>query len=257
MGRSGRRILGLIFLIIFILLIGLQLIQLRERADKIGTLGAKYGKRYLSEYSQWEASRMEENPNYQDLKILIDISEKKLYLLNNREVIKSYLIASGKLGTPSPIGSWTIVNKARWGGGFGTRWMGLNVPWGRYGIHGTNRPSTIGYNASAGCIRMRNSDVEDLYRHVGHGTPVAIVNGLYGPFGYGPRVLKPGDVGSDVMEVQKRLRLLGYYNMEYLDGKYGPMMERAIYNFQKEHDIPLNSSIGWESYRELGIIIMD
>ena len=47
-----------------------------------------------------------------------------------------------------------------WGGGFGTRWLGLNVPWGIYGIHGTNQPWSIGTQASAGCIRMFN-------RHVG------------------------------------------------------------------------------------------
>ncbi len=62
--------------------------------------------------------------------------------------------------------------------------MGLNVPWGgKYGIHGTNQPGSIGFNASGGCIRMRNQDVEELYSLVESGTMVNITNGQYGPLG--------------------------------------------------------------------------
>lgn len=132
-----------------------------------------------------------------------------------------------------------------------------NVPWGTYGIHGTNKPHSIGSNASAGCIRMNNKDVEDLYKYVKHNTPVAIVNGLFGPFGYGLRTISPGDIGSDVVEVQARLRALGYYQVEHLDGKYGPNMERALYEFQKDNNIAKSPHISGETYRALGIVIMD
>ncbi len=43
------------------------------------------------------------------------------------------------------------------------RWIGLNVPWGVSGIHGTNMPGTIGSEASHGCIRMLDKDVEEHY----------------------------------------------------------------------------------------------
>ncbi|MEW8985790.1 MAG: L,D-transpeptidase family protein, partial [Bacillus sp. (in: firmicutes)] len=161
------------------------------------------------------------------------------------------------LDTPTPLGTWKVISKAKWGGGFGTRWMGLNVPWGTYGIHGTNRPDSIGNNASAGCIRMNNKDVEDLYKYVKHNTPVAIVNGLFGPFGYGLQTIYPGDIGADVMEVQSRLRAYGYYNVEYLDGEYGPHMEQALYEFQKDHNITKDPYIREETYKALGIVIMD
>lgn len=82
------------------------------------------------EYTAWENKMIDENPDYEDLKILIDISVKRLYLINGNELIKKYPIASGKYSTPSPIGTWKVISKAKWGGGFGTRWMGLNVPWG-------------------------------------------------------------------------------------------------------------------------------
>jgi lipoprotein-anchoring transpeptidase ErfK/SrfK len=42
-------------------------------------------------------------------------------------------------------------------------------------IHGTNEPSTIGQNVSAGCIRLTNDDVTDLYDHVPIGTKVIVL----------------------------------------------------------------------------------
>jgi len=46
---------------------------------------------------------------------------------------------------------------------------------GTYGIHGTNRPELIGTAVSYGCIRMRNSDILDLFSRVKVGTPVFVV----------------------------------------------------------------------------------
>jgi len=44
-----------------------------------------------------------------------------------------------------------------------------------YRIHGSNEPWTIGKNVSSGCIRMRNSDVIDLYERVKVGTKVVVL----------------------------------------------------------------------------------
>lgn len=55
----------------------------------------------------------------------------------------------------------------------GTRWIGLSA-WG-YGIHGTNAPTSIGRYTTHGCIRMRSSDVEEIFERVDRGTPVRIV----------------------------------------------------------------------------------
>jgi lipoprotein-anchoring transpeptidase ErfK/SrfK len=43
-----------------------------------------------------------------------------------------------------------------------------------YGIHGTNAPASIGHNASHGCIRMRNRDVEELFAMVSVGDEVEL-----------------------------------------------------------------------------------
>lgn len=43
-----------------------------------------------------------------------------------------------------------------------------------YGIHGTDAPWTIGQSVSHGCIRVRNEDIETLFRIVDVGTPVYV-----------------------------------------------------------------------------------
>jgi lipoprotein-anchoring transpeptidase ErfK/SrfK len=58
----------------------------------------------------------------------------------------------------------------------GTRWMGFENQPGvmGYGIHGTERPDSIGRDQSMGCVRMRNVDVEELFDIVTRGTQVSI-----------------------------------------------------------------------------------
>jgi hypothetical protein len=52
----------------------------------------------------------------------------------------------------------------------GLVWMALSKR--HYGIHGTNRPETIGYASSAGCVRLTNWDAIRLGNHIEPGTPV-------------------------------------------------------------------------------------
>ncbi len=253
----SRRVILLLISILYIMIIfvigqNINLLKNKLRRDR-EVLGYK---EYI-EYIAWENMMLIENPDCKDPKILIDVSEKTLYILDGNRLINKYPVATGKLDTPTPIGSWRVVNKERWGGGFGTRWMGLNVPWGKYGIHGTSRPYSIGTSASGGCIRMYNKDVEDLYKYVKNGTPVAIINGMFGPFGDGVRTISPGNIGSDVLEIQSRLRAYGYYDVDLLDGWYGPNMEQALYKFQKDHNITKDPHIGPEMLRALGIVIME
>jgi lipoprotein-anchoring transpeptidase ErfK/SrfK len=51
----------------------------------------------------------------------------------------------------------------------------LTLTGGEYAIHGTNQPQSIGGFVSAGCIRMHNADVVDLYARVAVGTPVVVI----------------------------------------------------------------------------------
>lgn len=90
-------------------------------------------------------------------------------------------------------------------------WLGLNVPWGKFGIHGTLDPHSLGWASSHGCIRMNNNEVAELYKIVPVGTKVTIVDGIYGPFGRGFRDLKSGMYGADIMKIQKKLKELGFF----------------------------------------------
>ena len=107
--------------------------------------------------------------------ITVDLSSKRLTLYKNGSTIKSYPVGIGKILTPTPTGTYSIINKhPNPGGVFGVMWMGLSKP--SYGIHGTNDPSSIGHLVSHGCIRMHNRDVLTLSKVVPVGTQVIIVN---------------------------------------------------------------------------------
>ena len=107
--------------------------------------------------------------------IIVNLSTRRLTLYRGGAQLKSYPVGIGKMLTPTPTGTYYIVNKqANPGGPFGAMWMGLSKP--SYGIHGTNNPSSIGKIVSHGCIRMYNENVLELSRIVPIGTSVTIVN---------------------------------------------------------------------------------
>lgn len=110
----------------------------------------------------------------QTYSITINTTSRTLTLFRNGQWFKAYPVAVGKPATPTPKGTFKIVNKSvNPGGPFGVRWMGLSKP--HIGIHGTNNPSSIGTAASKGCIRMQNKDVIELYNLVTIGTTVKIL----------------------------------------------------------------------------------
>ncbi len=237
--KRGKLVFFLFILVILFMIIG-KFILKREDIKRQGDLNV---------YKKSEISKVT---------ILIEVDNKSLTLIDNKthEVIKKYTIATGKTSSPTPLGTFRITTKEKWGEGFGSRWMGLDVPWGKYGIHGTNKPGSIGFNASGGCVRMRNSDIEDLFDSIEVGTTVAIINGYYGPFSYGFRNLRPGATGADVLEVQKRLKLNGNYTGA-LDGIYGEGMKRGLIDFLKRKGHPLTDEISKNIYNLLGIVLME
>ena len=99
------------------------------------------------------------------------------------------IVATGEGGN-TPVGEFRLVERIEhpvWETGgrkipydgtgengniLGTHYLKLDVP--GYGIHGTWDESTLGRQSSAGCIRMRNADVADLYVLLPRQTPVVI-----------------------------------------------------------------------------------
>ncbi|CAN7519977.1 L,D-transpeptidase [Paenibacillus sp. LjRoot153] len=109
-------------------------------------------------------------PNY---RIIVDLSDRNLYLLDGNTVTRQFPVGIGKMVTKTPKGEYTIINKQpNPGGPFGAFWLGLSKP--HYGIHGTNDPSSIGREVSHGCIRMYNEDVLQLSQLVPIHTRVTI-----------------------------------------------------------------------------------
>ncbi len=188
--------------------------------------------------------------------IVVDVSSNNLTVFKDGIQFKIYQVAGGKPSTPSPLGTWKITSKDTWGDGFGGYWMGFNVPWGKFGIHGTLHPTSIGWNSSHGCIRMRNSDVAELYKIIPYGTPVIIWGGPYGNFGECLRVLKPGMIGSDVYQIQIMLQAKGYYKSKP-NGIYNDYFKSIVHNFQKQNSLPISDTISSNFYRKLDVHLID
>ena len=120
--------------------------------------------------------------------IVVDKSQNTLLLKTGDTIFKSYTVATGS-NNSTPVGTFKIVEKIPnppWykpgavipAGSpeniLGTRWLGLTKE--GYGIHGTTDPKSLGTQVTAGCIRMANQDVEELYSIVPVGVEVTIVD---------------------------------------------------------------------------------
>jgi len=120
--------------------------------------------------------------------IFVDKSQNILVLKDGSEIVKVYSVSTGE-NNSTPIGNFKIVNKLEnpvWfnkgmvvppespANVLGTRWMGFELE--GYGIHGTTEPQAIGKQVTAGCVRMVNEQVEELYSIVPIGTEVVVVD---------------------------------------------------------------------------------
>ena len=119
-------------------------------------------------------------------RVVVSIPDCKLAFIENDRVVRVYAVAVGADESPSPTGTFTIVNRitdpAYYHRGrvippgaanpLGTRWIGLDIK--GIGIHGTDAPESIGSRRSHGCIRMRNRDVEELFERLRPGDLVEL-----------------------------------------------------------------------------------
>lgn len=86
---------------------------------------------------------------------------------------------------------------------------------------------------------------------VSTGTPVVITNGSFGPFGRGFDEINPGDRGADVLEIQKRLKQLGFY-VSSLDGIYDEAMKKALHKFQRANGLEAKNTITRDDWHAMG-----
>lgn len=128
------------------------------------------------------------------MEITVSKARNDLLLTANGRFFKRYGVGTGRYDK-TPVGSFVISERIpeppwwREDGKtipfgdkeniLGSRWMAIkatgNTPEIKgYGIHGTWDDASIGKAESAGCIRLRNVDVEELFELVPVGTPVVI-----------------------------------------------------------------------------------
>ncbi|MGC7846386.1 L,D-transpeptidase family protein [Desulforudis sp. 1088] len=104
----------------------------------------------------------------------INIGARRLMVFRGSGSLGPFPVAVGKPATPTPVGTFSILNKiVNPGGVYGSRWLGFTTQ--GHGIHGTNRPQSIGHAVSNGCVRMYNRDVETIFPVVAVGSPVIVV----------------------------------------------------------------------------------
>lgn len=126
-------------------------------------------------------------PTYK-FSVVVDKSQNTLLLKGDEEVLKTYTVSTGT-GNSTPVGVFKItdklVNPTWYKAGavvpygspenvLGTRWLGFTLK--GYGIHGTSEPEKLGRQVTAGCIRMRNEEVEELFSLVPSGMEVTVVD---------------------------------------------------------------------------------
>ncbi len=126
--------------------------------------------------------------------IRVSKSRNELDLMLGNQIFKRYSVGTGKFGK-TPAVEFTIVDKIieppwtrpsdnqriEYGDPenvLGSRWMAIksadHPELTGFGIHGTWERDSIGKQSSAGCIRMLNEDVEELFSLVPRKTSVTI-----------------------------------------------------------------------------------
>jgi lipoprotein-anchoring transpeptidase ErfK/SrfK len=160
------------------------------------TLGGALSQLFGFGASPYTRSLVEYPGPYRPGTIVINTTERRLYLVTAPGQAIRYGIGVGRIGF-TWAGTTAISMKREWPdwtppsqmlrrrpdlprhmeGGIenplGARAMYLGSS--MYRIHGSNEPETIGQAVSSGCFRMTNDDVIDLYNRVGVGTKVVVL----------------------------------------------------------------------------------
>lgn len=118
--------------------------------------------------------------------VVADLSEHRIVVRRGHRVLLRAPAATGARISPTPTGRYVVTDRVAFpaGGSLGTFAFGISgiqpdLPPGWTGgdqlaIHGTNVPSSIGWSASAGCLRVSERILERLKPLLRLGTPVIV-----------------------------------------------------------------------------------
>jgi lipoprotein-anchoring transpeptidase ErfK/SrfK len=120
-------------------------------------------------------------------RIEVDVSDHHLVVQAAGEVVVDTAVGIGKGLTPTPLGSFYLIEllaPTNPAGPYGPYAFGLsgysetlasyNGGEGVIGIHGTNEPASLGHDSSHGCIRVANDVISYMASFLPLGTPVVI-----------------------------------------------------------------------------------
>ena len=118
--------------------------------------------------------------------LVVNRKTLRVTLFKSGKKVFSARVGVGKASTQTPSGHFWVTEKFHVKGApvYGTRAIGTSAyaphltDWpggGVVGMHGTNEPGLIPGRPSHGCIRLRNADINRLYRLVPKGTPIEII----------------------------------------------------------------------------------
>lgn len=120
-------------------------------------------------------------------RIVVDLSDRELTIYRGDKVILTSPVAIGTSRNPTPTGQFFVTDSVTLtdpSSAWGPNALGLSARSdtiteyrggdGIIGIHGTNRPGSIGGAASLGCVRLPNDVITEVHRLIPIGTPVTI-----------------------------------------------------------------------------------
>jgi lipoprotein-anchoring transpeptidase ErfK/SrfK len=133
-----------------------------------------------------EAAIAAEAPRFKAFSLVVDLSDRMLYVRSEGRTVKRFPVSVGQEGYNTPPGQYHIGHMI-----WNPRWVPPHSDWARdlhpeppgspgnpmgrvkmffrepdLYIHGTGLPSSLGRARSHGCIRMRNTDAVELARLV-------------------------------------------------------------------------------------------
>lgn len=120
-------------------------------------------------------------------RIVVDLSDRELTVYRGNKVVLKSAVAVGTSRNPTPTGNFFVTDNVTMtnpSSPWGPNALGLsgrsdtiseyNGGDGIIGIHGTNRPGSIGNAASLGCVRLPNDVITLIHDLIPIGTPVEI-----------------------------------------------------------------------------------
>lgn len=119
------------------------------------------------------------NPNPLDKKIIIDLSQQRIYAYEGDKLIFSDLVSTGLTG-PTPTGTFKVISRVRSQAMSGPGYYLPGVQWVQYftgaghSLHGTYWHNNFGHPMSHGCVNLRNSTAKWFWNWAGYGTTIRI-----------------------------------------------------------------------------------